>query len=681
MGTTLNNIGAGVIPEAPIDGNTYGRNNSSWSVIAGLSGVLQLGETSTTAYRGDRGKIAYDHSLITSGNPHNVSHSALSGVIGGTYHSDQPISSGSVPYFDGLKFNNNTVAPSFIEGQTFYDKDWKTLSVQIDDDVTLQVGQESVQYVYNDSGVDISDGQPVYKTGIGGTGIITATVALAKADREATANVIGVATTHIANGTYGLITFRGYINNFDTTSFGTVGNDLWLSPTTAGALTTTKPTAPNVIVKIGTLVVKSATVGRIHVTPVSWGDLYSMSELKATKFPGICAETPITNANISINYSTLVLTITPPLGYFHYITDGNGVAVKHEQIGNISFPAFTNTSGTWFFYFNSSGVAVTTQTPWTAASFPTIAPVYRLLWNATLSGSARAVAEYVEYHLNTIPAETHEWFHLSGAIWGGGIGNGDIKTNALVSGAPNADGRNTVVALTTTRNVDDNLEYTVTNSTAGTAWTQDLGDIVPASLNATNSGLFQIFVQDVSGLVSFLPATRFPFPFNVSNQPEYISSTGVRTTITNGNFMTVFIYATQNPRVGEALKIVTATSQFTSLMNARAYNWIDIQSTYPTVIGVDNEIRPMYRLIYEVHTGAPLAYDVGCKYAVLRETQDIRKAIITSTATASGSIPASSVTFVPIGNISSTNVQSALGELDLEKTSASNSIAFAIALG
>ena len=29
------------------------------------SGGVQLGETSTTAYRGDRGKSAYDHSLVT----------------------------------------------------------------------------------------------------------------------------------------------------------------------------------------------------------------------------------------------------------------------------------------------------------------------------------------------------------------------------------------------------------------------------------------------------------------------------------------------------------------------------------------------------------------------------------------------------------------------------------------
>lgn len=34
--------------------------------------AITLGETSTTAYRGDRGKIAYEHSQLTSNNPHNV---------------------------------------------------------------------------------------------------------------------------------------------------------------------------------------------------------------------------------------------------------------------------------------------------------------------------------------------------------------------------------------------------------------------------------------------------------------------------------------------------------------------------------------------------------------------------------------------------------------------------------
>lgn len=36
------------------------------------SNSVALGETSSTSYRGDRGKIAYDHSLIVTGNPHQV---------------------------------------------------------------------------------------------------------------------------------------------------------------------------------------------------------------------------------------------------------------------------------------------------------------------------------------------------------------------------------------------------------------------------------------------------------------------------------------------------------------------------------------------------------------------------------------------------------------------------------
>jgi len=37
-----------------------------------ISAQLALGETSATAYRGDRGKTAYDHSQVSSGNPHAV---------------------------------------------------------------------------------------------------------------------------------------------------------------------------------------------------------------------------------------------------------------------------------------------------------------------------------------------------------------------------------------------------------------------------------------------------------------------------------------------------------------------------------------------------------------------------------------------------------------------------------
>lgn len=50
----------------------YRWGGSSYVVI---SDTIALGETRSTAYRGDRGKTAYNHSQITSGNPHKVTKS------------------------------------------------------------------------------------------------------------------------------------------------------------------------------------------------------------------------------------------------------------------------------------------------------------------------------------------------------------------------------------------------------------------------------------------------------------------------------------------------------------------------------------------------------------------------------------------------------------------------------
>ncbi len=41
-------------------------------ICEAINRKAELGETAENAYRGDRGKAAYDHSQLTSGNPHNV---------------------------------------------------------------------------------------------------------------------------------------------------------------------------------------------------------------------------------------------------------------------------------------------------------------------------------------------------------------------------------------------------------------------------------------------------------------------------------------------------------------------------------------------------------------------------------------------------------------------------------
>lgn len=78
------------------------------SAYVEISESLALGETSSTAYRGDRGKAAYDHSQKTSGNPHNVSKSDVGlGNVDNTSDADKPVSAATQAALD-LKQNKLT---------------------------------------------------------------------------------------------------------------------------------------------------------------------------------------------------------------------------------------------------------------------------------------------------------------------------------------------------------------------------------------------------------------------------------------------------------------------------------------------------------------------------------------------------------------------------------------------
>ena len=66
----------GVIYVTIDDNKTYRWTGSQYT---NLSSSLALGESSSTAYRGDRGKSAYDHSQLGSGNPHAVTFAVLGG--------------------------------------------------------------------------------------------------------------------------------------------------------------------------------------------------------------------------------------------------------------------------------------------------------------------------------------------------------------------------------------------------------------------------------------------------------------------------------------------------------------------------------------------------------------------------------------------------------------------------
>jgi hypothetical protein len=71
------------------------------TAYAQISQGVTLGETSSTAYRGDRGKIAFDHGNITSGNPHQVSQADIGlDNVDNTSDVNKPISSATQAALD-----------------------------------------------------------------------------------------------------------------------------------------------------------------------------------------------------------------------------------------------------------------------------------------------------------------------------------------------------------------------------------------------------------------------------------------------------------------------------------------------------------------------------------------------------------------------------------------------------
>lgn len=382
-------------------------------------------------------------------------------------------------------------------------------------------------------------------------------------------------------------------------------------------------------------------------------------DLKATGFPGIDETTPITADDITIDTTARTLSITKA---FNFFTDGSGTLKKYVKTGTTTFPAWPDTSGYYYLYFDSTGTAITTTTTWT--NFSSLAPIATIYWNAGLSGSAKVISYGFECHQNTIPWSDHEWKNAYGAIWLSGL---TLSATPITSGAPNVSGINTCVGLSSGSIMDDNLIYTITNSAVAGSFKQDMGELTAANITVSNGGKFAIPTES-GGVGINITATRFPFAYSASNIIETVADNGTRTEVPSSDFAVYFLFSFQDPRNGETVRALSAVTSYGTITEARAVTWQTILATVSGLSG--GQVRPLYRLIY----GSRSTYDVAVKKAVLREYADIRQSAILTASSAAGSLPATSVTVTPAGNISSTNAQSALEELDLEKVPTTRSL-------
>jgi len=153
-------------------------------------------------------------------------------------------------------------SPAHKEGRLFYSAaDYALSYYNENDEVTVNIGREELVRVYNQSGVDILNGQAAY---IDGSTDGWPTVRLAQADTyEGSQSTLGLATCDIPNGAFGYICTSGLVNGVNTTGYP-AGSTLYLSATTPGGWVLTQPLQPNYDVVIG-IVIATGVLGKIFV--------------------------------------------------------------------------------------------------------------------------------------------------------------------------------------------------------------------------------------------------------------------------------------------------------------------------------------------------------------------------------------------------------------------------------
>lgn len=150
-----------------------------------------------------------------------------------------------------------------------------------------------LEQVRNATGATLTKGTAVYISGATGQ-IPTVSKALATSDATS-AQTLGLITSDLPNNSNGYVTIIGLVTNLDTSAY-TDGQQLYLSPTTAGTLTATKPYAPQHLVYVAVVSHAHPTQGKL-IVKVQNG--YELDEIH-----DVSAQSPVTGQTIVYNSGT-----------------------------------------------------------------------------------------------------------------------------------------------------------------------------------------------------------------------------------------------------------------------------------------------------------------------------------------------------------------------------------------
>lgn len=192
-------------------------------------------------YDDDTGAISFDSAPTMS---RLTVDSATLGSITLQRKASAPTRTPGTLYFDSDYQKGITFIPSTNEGNT---------------SEGLNLGQEHVLYVHNQSGALIENGSLVYIAGVAHGS--HPSVAKAQANDVNTYKAVGMATMDIADDGHGYITQFGIVDGINTDGL-VAGGSLFLSADSAGKFVTTEPGGSNYPYRVGWALTIDSAVGR-----------------------------------------------------------------------------------------------------------------------------------------------------------------------------------------------------------------------------------------------------------------------------------------------------------------------------------------------------------------------------------------------------------------------------------
>ena len=187
---------------------------------------------------------------------------------------------GDITNVDSIQFLT-TNGGSDAVGKLAWDVNRETLEFYMDSNVVQEIGQSQFIPIKNNTGSTLTKGQVVYPSGsVGASGLLEVTLALANGD-SSSAQTVGIVAESITNGSIGFVQTFGVMENVNTNGL-TAGQVVYLSPSVAGGMTSTKPSAPNHMVYVGFCIRSNANTGIIFVKTQNGYELEELHNVKIT---------------------------------------------------------------------------------------------------------------------------------------------------------------------------------------------------------------------------------------------------------------------------------------------------------------------------------------------------------------------------------------------------------------